>query len=358
MPTVSPSKHASTARCRVLVAVDAASHLIGSDVTRALVRSLKRKGHVAIEIPLGEALGAVDDETDAIVIAAPREAALALGAHLKTRYQVPLLPVIALHAGRVLPTHDSAAPDVWLPITTRPSAIVSRIEELARIRRAEREFVRLNGSLAELAAENGRLYERARRDAEATTLLLRELQHRVRNNLASIQALLVLERHRRPVRPLNEAIDVAITRLRTMAAIQDALQLDAEAVELRLLAGSVVRSVLEVFSASEAMRTEIRGQASVRTTLGSAAAVVINELVTNVVKHAGAAQLDITITRLGGSVEITIADDGTGLPPTSLAGSGLSIARAVTRHELRGELTNEPSPKGTRFRLSFPAGPG
>ncbi|MDQ6828783.1 MAG: sensor histidine kinase [Gemmatimonadota bacterium] len=316
--------------------------------------ALARRGHIARQVALDGALAAIDDATDAVVIAGSRADAMALGAHIKTRYQVPLLPVIALHPERVRASHESAAPDVWLPITTPPSAIIGRIEELARIRRAEREFVRLNGSLVELAAENGRLYERARRDAEATTVLLRELQHRVRNNLASIQALLVLERHRRPERPLSEAIDVAITRLRTMAAIQDALQLDAAVVEMRGLTGSIARSVQEVFSAADTLRVEIRGQASVRTSQGSAAAVVINELVTNVVKHACASRLDITIERTDNAVSVTIADDGRGIPATHVPGSGLAIARTVTRNELHGELTSEAIPKGARFRLSFP----
>ena len=64
------------------------------------------------------------------------------------------------------------------------------------------DLARLNETLVALAAENGQLYERARLDASRTLALLRELQHRVRNNLAAIQALLVLERHRSPSRSL------------------------------------------------------------------------------------------------------------------------------------------------------------
>ena len=179
--------------------------LLMAGAVEARVRAaFVRRRHEVTLVSLSGAVDATDERIEAVLLVGGRDEALAITRRLKTRFQMPLLPVVALVARAPRLPAESVSPDSWLLTATRPSDIVARVEELVRIRRAEREMVRLNGALAGLAAENGRLYDRARRDAEGTTLLLRELQHRVRNNLASIQALLVLERHRTPapgVRP-------------------------------------------------------------------------------------------------------------------------------------------------------------
>ena len=152
---------------------------------------------------------------------------------------------------------------------TRGREIAARTEELVRIRRAERELARLNEALASLAAENGQLYERAHRGAARTLALLRELQHRVRNNLAAIQALLVLGRHRSPRRSLDEAIDVAIARIRGMAALQDAISTEAGAVTLATLARSITRNAIDVFGPAHVPSCEVHGDAAVSAEMGA-----------------------------------------------------------------------------------------
>jgi two-component sensor histidine kinase len=318
-----------------------------------LHRALEQHGLQVVVAPLAESVEAAVDGVEAVVVAAGRESALAVARRLKARYQIPLLPVIAL-VGRPAQLPEGPAPDAWLPSSTRPRDVVQRVEELVRIRHTEREMVRLNTALAELAAENGRLYERARRDAEATTLLLRELQHRVRNNLAAIQALLVLERHREPPRPLPDALDVAITRLRSMAALQDSLEPQSNTVDLAPLARAVCNSVIEVFGASGQVHCEVLGSGTLPARSASAMAIVLNELVTNALKHAHASTVRVQIQDGSGMLEMDVADDGRGIPTPPPGGSGLRIARAVVRNELAGTLSFLPSERGTHVRVTVP----
>jgi two-component sensor histidine kinase len=322
-----------------------------------LQRAFEQCGHRVVIAPLADAADAAGDGVEAVVVAAGRDAAMGVARRLKTRYQVPLLPVVAL-AGRPPRAQEGPSPDVWLPAASRPRAVVERVEELVRIRRAERELVRLNAALADLAAENGRLYDRARRDAEATTVLLRELQHRVRNNLAAIQALLVLERHRVPPRPLPDALDVAIGRLRSMAALQDSLEPQSAVVELAPLARTVCNSALEVFGATGHVRCEVAGSGILPARSASAVAIVLNELITNSLKHAHATSVRVEIHDGAGALQLDVADDGRGMPAPPQYGSGLMIARAVVRNELAGTLAFVPSEKGTHVRVTVPAGQG
>jgi ribose transport system ATP-binding protein len=246
------------------------------------------------------------------------------------------------------------APDAWLRPTTRVREIAARIEELVRIRRAEGELTRLNEALASLAAENGELYERARLDAERTLTLLRELQHRVRNNLAAIQALLVLERHRTPQRSLDEAIDVAIARIRGMAALQDAVSADVGAVSLATLARSLTRNVVDVFGPARVPVCDVEGDAAVPARIGSSLAVVLNELVMNAIRHADAHRLRIAIKRLDGEIKLEVEDDGRGISDPSPGSGGLIIARTVVRNELSGSIDVPPSDGGTVVRVVVP----
>ena len=318
-----------------------------------LARALTRGGHDVTTAPLDEALERIDDRVEAVVITARGPEALTLCQSLKTRFQVPLLPVIMMRE-RPHRALGPIAPDAWLGPTTRGREIVARIDELVRIRRAERELARLNETLVSLAAENGQLYERARLDAARTLSLLRELQHRVRNNLAAIQALLVLERHRSPRRSLDEAIDVAIARIRGMAALQDALSVDAAAVTLAGLARAITRNMVDVFGASHVPTCEVEGDAEVPAQVGSSLAVALNEIVMNAVRHAEAHTVRVAIEGKNGEVVVQVIDDGRGITAPGWSGGGLIIARTVVRNELRGTIDVVPAESGTAVRMVIP----
>jgi two-component sensor histidine kinase len=318
-----------------------------------LRRALSRRGHHVAVAPLAEALDRIDERVEAVVIDARNAEALALCQRLKTRFQVPLLPIVILRP-RPRRVVGAIAPDAWLRSTTRGREIAARIEELVRIRRAERELARLNEALASLAAENGQLYERARHDASQTLALLRELQHRVRNNLAAIQALLVLERHRSPRRSLDEAIDVAIARIRGMAALQDAVSTDAGAVTLATLARAITRNVVDVFGPTNVPLCEVHGDAEVPANVGSSLAVALNELVMNAVRHSDAQNVRVAIEGTDREVVVQVIDDGRGIGLPAPGGGGLIIARTVIRNELRGTLDVVPASSGTAMRIVVP----
>ncbi|MDQ4079253.1 MAG: sensor histidine kinase, partial [Gemmatimonadota bacterium] len=187
--------------------------------------------------------------------------------------------------------------------------------------------------------------------------LLRELQHRVRNNLAAIQALLVLERHRTPRRSLDKAIDVAIARIRGMAALQDAVSTDAGAVALAALARAIARNAVDVFAPSAMPSCDVHGDAAVPAHIGSSLAVALNELVMNAVRHSEAHHVSVDIERADDQVRVEVSDDGRGFETAEAGGGGLIIARTVIRNELRGSLDVLPRTSGTAVRITVPMPP-
>lgn len=327
--------------------------LVGDAPMHPLLRALARAGHSVQHVDAASALTATRSGLAAVILGGNGEEILPLCRRIKERLPVPFLPVLVLLKAPARLPDDPTAPDAWLAPDTAPQDVVMRLAELLRLRRADAEMLRLNAALAELAAENGLLYAQARREAEAAATLLRELQHRVRNNLAAIQALLVLERHRHPARSLHEALDVAIARLRSMSALQDSIAPLTPEVHLASLAASIARGVVEVIDGPP-LSLQVSGDALISPRAASALALVLNELICNARRHAEANSVRVEIEQRDSQLVVSVNDDGRGLPPHIIEGSGFMIARTVTRNELGGTLELPKAGEPTRLRLLLP----
>jgi signal transduction histidine kinase len=87
---------------------------------------------------------------------------------------------------------------------------------------------------------------------------------------------------------------------------------------------------------------------------------LVQEALTNVVKHAGATTVDISVREGGGGIDVRVADDGAGLAATgpSASGGGFGLVGMRERVELAGgELLLEARDGGgTVVRARLPAG--
>lgn len=327
--------------------------VVGPPPLRPLKRALTRAGYSVEHVDAADALAAASMGVAGAILGGDRGEILPLCRGIKERLPAPFLPVLVLLKAPPRLPENPTAPDAWLAPDTPPRVVVMRVAELLRLRRADAEMVRLNAVLAELAAENGLLYAQARREAEAAAALLRELQHRVRNNLAVIQALLVLERHRQPSRSLPEALDVAIARLRSMSALQDNVAPLAPEVHLATLATAIARGVCEVIDGPP-LSVAVKGDALVSPRAASALALVLNELICNARRHANATSVHVEIEQSDSQLVVSVNDDGKGLPAYTTEGSGLMIARTVARNELGGALQLPRPGEPTQMRLVLP----
>ncbi len=193
---------------------------------------------------------------------------------------------------------------------------------------------------------------------------IREIHHRVKNNLQTVAALLRLQARRLDDPSARAALQESVRRVASIALVHETLSqgLD-ELVAFDGVADRVLAMCAEV-AAPEAdvvvRRTGRVGQlpAEVATPL----AMVLTELVQNAVEHAyptGPGVIEVLVERGEDALQVRVEDDGRGLPDgfelRTSTRLGLQIVRTLVEGELRGTITLERrSAHGTRARVSVP----
>lgn len=281
----------------------------------------------------------------------------------------PLFPVIMVTARTasedVLRTFAAGADD-YVAKPFGVAELAARVRTRLRIHDAERELQKANERLADLADQNYDLYRKALRDAEERSLLLREIDHRVRNNLSVILGLVSLERNRVPARPVDEALSSLETRLRSFLVVYESLRNQAYRgvpivdVAERLLLQHRTAAERQVEVAFEADDLEPLSERQ-----GFALALVLNELVENAIRH-GTAQgrehprVTVQLRESRGRVRATVCDAGRGFDDEIEApdpGSGLALMEVLLENELEGEVERSTDVRGHCVTVTFPRAP-
>lgn len=229
-------------------------------------------------------------------------------------------------------------------------------------------LVMSNAELEQVVTERTRELEGERMRIEA---LLKDVNHRVGNNLAMVSALLNVQARQSRDEAVRAALAQAQARIQAIAAGQRRLRLDIDTDEIEarpymedLLAeigkaadGRPVRIDL----AMDAIRLPGRDAISY--------VVIVNELVTNAIKHAFPGGIaGHIVVRLeqelsdeeNACVTIRVEDDGVGMQPDAAASKGLgqTVIASLLR-SMRATMTTEPlnpgaERPGTRITLRFP----
>ena len=193
-----------------------------------------------------------------------------------------------------------------------------------------------------------RVRERELVSKEAT---IREIHHRVKNNLQTVAALLRLQGRRMEVPEAREALDEAVRRVGSIALVHETLsQSFDENVAFDDIADRLLRTVLDV--TGEGVRGERIGTfGSIPGVIATPLAMVLTELIQNATQHAfgeGGGHLTIAVNRIRDRLRLRISDDGAGMPSDfDVAQSlGLSIVTTLVESELGGSLSFEQRPRG------------
>ena len=194
---------------------------------------------------------------------------------------------------------------------------------------------------------------------------IREIHHRVKNNLQTIASLLRLQGRRLRSPEARGALAESERRIRSIAIVHETLSREAgDVVAFNEIVRPLARLVEETSSSDDhTIRFHVEGDAGeLPGEVATPLAVVLNELMQNAVDHAFPegtrdARVDVMLGRDDGHVEVEVRDNGAGLPEQfTLDGSrglGLSIVQALVTSELQGSIEMHDE-GGTSVRVRVP----
>ncbi|MFA5844353.1 MAG: histidine kinase N-terminal domain-containing protein [Coriobacteriia bacterium] len=192
---------------------------------------------------------------------------------------------------------------------------------------------------------------------------IREVHHRVKNNLQTIASLLRIQERRTDSPEATRALAEAVERVSSMAVVHEMLAASSEErVDFAQAARSVVDMVRQGLAGTEpGVTVTVRGSTGeVPASMATSLALVVAELVHNAIEHGlagGPGTVTVAMRRLPGEVHLSVRDDGAGLPEGfDVEGSahlGLAIVRTIVEDDLRGTLSFGRG-RGTSVTLHIP----
>ncbi|MFD8499498.1 sensor histidine kinase [Amycolatopsis sp. NPDC059657] len=194
---------------------------------------------------------------------------------------------------------------------------------------------------------------------------IREIHHRVKNNLQTVAALLRLQSRRTSSEEARLALAESVRRVTSIAMVHEALSISVdERVDLDQLLDNVLPMVGEVATAESRVSLSRTGSFGVVVAeIATPLVMVLAELVQNAIGHAfpdgRPGKVDLVVERSARWLDVVIRDNGRGLPSGfSLErsdGLGLQIVRTLVESELRGSLSlRGPRSGGTEAALRIP----
>lgn len=195
---------------------------------------------------------------------------------------------------------------------------------------------------------------------DAKTILLHEVDHRVKNNLTMIGSLLRLQARTIDDPAISAKLDSMLERVDALAVVHRQLyqSQDIASFDIGEFAGNLTRDVVGSSGRSDIMLAINADTLLVDAAHASALGLILNEILINAVKHAfadgRAGKLTLQVGEENDQGIIRICDDGPGLPATKRTKSiGMSLITRLAR-QARAEARWTNTMPGTCVTITFP----
>jgi two-component sensor histidine kinase len=196
-------------------------------------------------------------------------------------------------------------------------------------------------------------------------LLLREVHHRVKNNMQVISSLLSLQAHQLKDASSIELFSECRDRIHAMALVHEMFyqSQDLTNVDFKDYVENLVLGLYRSYAANRVkIATKVKVEnVSLELTAAIPCGLIINELVTNSLKYAfpgdREGDIDVALRCLSeDEIELVVNDNGIGLPDhfdfRNAATLGLRMITLLAENQLNGVIALEKA-QGTRFRITF-----
>ncbi|MBI3122944.1 MAG: PAS domain S-box protein [Ignavibacteriales bacterium] len=229
------------------------------------------------------------------------------------------------------------------------------------------KFLNILGAAIAVEEERRSAMQLLKESVKEKDTLLREVYHRVKNNLQVISSLLFLQAANIKDKALLAMFQESQSRVRAMALVHESLYKSSNLTEIDFneYIENLLKHLKDSFQINDDTKIILEKE---RVTLNIDRAIpcglILNELITNSFKYANSSNMDLPLTikisvkSVAGNIILTVGDNGNGLPDSvKIDGStktlGLNLIRKLTS-QLDGKVEYEYD-KGAKFTIVFPA---
>jgi two-component sensor histidine kinase len=352
-----------------------------SDSDAALtVRLLTKAGYEVTAHRVEDAEGfraALLDQTWDVILAdynLPRfDAHSALSITLEGNFDIPFI-VVSGEIGEdvAVAMMKSGAHDYLMK--AKPARLAPAVEREIReagIRCERRQQEQTRSFMARQMEAHYEAQQRTLRELESAiaqkTILLKEIHHRVKNNLAVVSGLLGMRADATEFSEVKVALEDSLHQVRSMALVHQILYATSEVdrIDFGCCAEQMVYELESEFAPAGGSISVRVGAEPIELDIEQAVpcALILNELVTNAFKHAfpnqrhGNLEILFRVDEGKGCLQLSVEDDGIGCPATLPDSNGNSLGMKLVdmlARQLSGRVAREQS-LGSLFVLQFPA---
>lgn len=193
-------------------------------------------------------------------------------------------------------------------------------------------------------------------------VLLKEIHHRVKNNLQLVSSLLSLQSNNSEQEETSRLLKVSQDRIHSLALLHEKLYQSEQlkAISFSNYLSELAQYLGDSFNCRERQITIIVESADIAADIDQLVpcGLILNELITNSLKYAfpndGPGEIRIRTTMNGTECSLHISDNGTGIPAQHTPGIGLKLVSGLVR-QLKGKLQLlHPGTGGTAYEVTFP----
>ncbi len=203
--------------------------------------------------------------------------------------------------------------------------------------------------------------ERALAAERTKDLLLRELGHRIKNNLAIVVSMLQMQARANPDGLSQEHVQAAIARVRVIGEAHGYLDPASRQglVHMQDYLAELGRQLAETLRGLRPVAVNVQAEAiAMPAERAVVIGLIVNELITNAFKYAfdddQPGIIDVQLRRVSDKqIVLTVADNGKGCPADAPRGFGRRLIDLMTQ-QLRGSYALEDVRKGCRVRVDIP----
>jgi len=220
-------------------------------------------------------------------------------------------------------------------------------------------------AIARNITERKHAEEQIKRSLQEKEVMLREIHHRVKNNLQVVSSLLTMQARNVGDKETIEILSEARDRIMTMSLIHSQLYegSDLAEIDMKEFVDRLLGQLLQSYQVGDTRITRVIRVDDYPFPISVAVPVglIINELLSNALKHAfdgrdeGEIEVRLTASE-SGRINLTVSDDGVGLPPGFYINAtrtlGLRLVKILTEDQLQGnmEITSD---RGTTFEIEL-----